>query len=119
MNSKSTHNEGVGRTLLLALCAFVFFFALHAKTALYNGGTPAKVTTSTASKLWLDGQQKMPVVPSVDSSSSALFWIAVFCLYRWYLRREPFIQSALSTVPASTLTLRYLRRFLRPPPFEA
>ena len=42
---------------VVALCVLVFMFALHAKTAVYNGGAPAKVTPSTASKLWLNGQK--------------------------------------------------------------
>ena len=117
VNLQTTHYEGLWRKLLLALCALVFFFALHAKTALYNGAAPVKVTTSTASKLWLNGQKMQ--VQSVDSSACALFWVAVFCLCGLYLHREPFVQSAILVPPSSTLTLLYLRRFLRPPPFQA
>ena len=50
-------HERLWRGLLLMLCALVFMFALHAKTAVYNGSAPAKVTPSTASKLWLNGQK--------------------------------------------------------------
>jgi hypothetical protein len=117
VNMQTTHNGGLWRKLLLALCALVFFFALHAKTALYNGAAPVKVTTSTASKLWLNGQKMQ--VQSVDSSACALFWMAVFCLCGLYLHREPFVQSPVLVPPSSTLTLHYLRRFLRPPPFQA
>jgi intracellular septation protein A len=117
VNSRTTHNEGLSSKLLLALCALVFFFALHAKTAVYNGGAPAKVTTATASKLWLNAQKMQ--VRSVDSSSSALFWMAVFCLCGLYLHREPFVQRVVLVPPSSTLTLRYMRRFLRPPPVLA
>jgi hypothetical protein len=114
VSPQSTNIEGLGRKLLLALCALVFFFALHAKIAVYDGASPVKVTTSTASKLWLNGQ-KMQVQP-VDISSSALFWMAVFCFCGLSFHREPFGQSTLSAPPSSELSLHYLRRFLRPPP---
>ena len=116
MNLQNTHYGGLWRKLLLALCALVFFFALHAKTALYDGAAPVKVTTSTATKLWLNGQKMQ--VQSVDSSACALFWMTVFCLWGLYLHREPFVQSAIPVPPSSTLTLLYLHRFLRPPPFQ-
>jgi len=116
VNLQNTHYGGLWRKLLLALCALVFFFALHAKTALYDGAAPVKVTTSTASKLWLNGQKMQ--VQSVDSSACALFWMTVFCLWGLYLHREPFVQSAIPVPPSSTLTLLYLHRFLRPPPFQ-
>ena len=74
------------RAQLIMLCALVFMFALHAKTSVYSGTGPAKVTPSTASKLWLSGQ-KMEV-QSVDSGSGMLFWMAVLCLVGLYLHRE-------------------------------
>lgn len=108
------NNERVWRSLLLGLCALVFFFALHAKTALYNGAAPVKVTTATASKLWLDGQKIE--VRSVDSDTDTLFWVAVFCLFGPCLTREPVVQRATLNSAIGTSTLHYRRRFLRPPP---
>jgi hypothetical protein len=102
---------------MLGLCGLVFFFALHAKTALYNGAAPVKLTTATASKLWIDGQKMQ--VRSVDSNAGTLFWAAVFCLYGLYLHQEPFVQSGFLTPSFSTLTAHYLHRFFRPPPIPA
>lgn len=113
---QTTHQEGLLRKLLLGLCALVFFFALHAKTAVYNGGAPVKVTTATASKLWLDGQKMQ--TRSVDSNPSALFWMAVSCLCGLYLHRETFVQRVVVTSSSATSTLHYRRRFLRPPPVQ-
>jgi hypothetical protein len=103
---------------MLVLCGLVFFFALHAKIAVYNGGAvPVKATPSTASKLWLNGQKLQ--VPSVDSSSSAIFWMTVLCLWGLYLQREGRVQSAFLTPPPSNLVLCHLHPFLRPPPVQA
>lgn len=110
-------NETVWRGLLLALCVLVFMFALHAKTGVYNDGAPAKVTPSTASKLWLNGE-KMEV-RSVDSSGGTLFWMAVLCLIGLCLRRELRVQSAFIPPAPRNLPLRDLHRFLRPPPVQA
>src|SRR5271166_3976921 len=107
-------NKTLRRGLLFMLCALVFLFALRAKTSVYNGGAPVKVTPSTASKLWLSGQ-KMEV-RSVDSGNGVLFWMAVLCLFQMFLYRERGFQSALITPPPTDLSRRYLHRFLRPPP---
>src|SRR5271167_1800319 len=117
VDCQAVHNERRRRTLMLALCGLVFFFALHAKVAVYNGGTPVKVTPSTASKLWLNAQKLQ--VPSVDSSSSVLFWMTVLCLWGLHLQREGRIQRVLLTPPRSNLVLRHLHPFLRPPPVPA
>jgi hypothetical protein len=104
------------RATLLWLCALVFFFALHAKTAVYNGGTPAKATPSTASKLWVSGQ-KMEA-QTLQSPGIVLFWIAFTCLFSLYLHSGPKVCSAVVIPPSNDLRLRHLRRFLRPPPFQ-
>lgn len=101
----------------VAFCALVFFFALHAKTAVYNGGSTGKVPPSAASKMWTSGQ-KMEA-PSVDPTGGLLFWMAVICLFAPYFHREPRIHSAFGTPPASKLSLWYLHQFLRPPPVQA
>jgi hypothetical protein len=111
------HNKTLRRALLLMLCALVFLFALRAKTAVYNGGAPVKVTPSTASKLWLSGQ-KMEV-RSVDSGSATLFWMAVLCLFTLYLHREPRVQSVFLIPPPTDRSRQYLHRFLRPPPVRS
>ena len=104
------------RATLLWLCALVFFFALHAKTAVYNGGSPAKATPSTASKLWLSGQ-KMEA-QTLQSAGVVLFWIAFTCLFSLYLHRQPRVLSAVVIPSPNNLRLRYLHRFLRPPPSQ-
>lgn len=104
------------RATLLWLCALVFFFALHAKVAVYNGGAPAKVTPSTASKLWLSGQ-KMEA-QSLPCTGVILFWIAFTCLFSLYLHREPKVRSAFVIPLPNNLRLRHLSRFLRPPPSQ-
>ena len=102
---------------MLALCGLVFFFALHAKLAVYNGGAPVKVTPSTASKLWTNGQKMQ--VRLDDSIANALFWMALLCFCGLYLRSVGCVQSVVLTAPFNDLTLRYRRRFLRPPPVQA
>ncbi len=115
---KIMQNERLWRTLLLALCVLTFMFALHAKTAVYNGDAPAKVTPSTASKLWLSGQ-KMEV-RSADPGTRLLFWMATLCLLCGvYLRRAPRVQGAFVPPAPRDFALRHLRRFLRPPPVQA
>jgi hypothetical protein len=114
--AQTEHHERLWRTPLLALCGLVFFFALHAKIAVYNGGAPVKATPSTASKLWINGQKMQ--VRSGDSSPSALFVVTLLCLYGMFLQSVG-VQSVLLTAPPNDLTLRYRRRFLRPPPVLA
>ncbi len=109
-------NNTLRLAMLLTLCALVFMFALHAKTAVYNGGGPTTVTPTTASKLWLSGQ-KMEV-RSVETTNAVLFWIAALCLFGLLLKREPLTQSAFVTPPSRNYSLRYVRRFLRPPPVQ-
>ena len=81
------------QVLLLALCALVFWFALHAKTGVYGDGIPVKVTPSTAGKLWLSGQ-KMEIQPVTSSPSALLFCIALLLIYRLYLHRKPRVPTA-------------------------
>ena len=104
------------RTLMLGLCGLVFFFALHAKVAVYNDGIPVKATSSTASKLWINGQKMQ--VRSVDSGPTALFWVALLCLFGLYLQRVGHVQSITLTALPNDLALRYRRCFLRPPPVQ-
>jgi hypothetical protein len=103
--------------LLFALCALVFFFAWHAKTAVYSGGGPIKATPSTASKLWLNSEKL--AVQSVAPTSSLLFWVAILCLCSGYLRREPLARIADLTPPPRETTLCDRHLFLRPPPVQA
>ena len=114
VNRRKMQNETRRRALLLTLCVLVFMFALRAKTEVYSGGEPAKMTPSTASKLWVSGQ-KMEV-QSVDASGDVLFWMAVLCLIGLYLHRELRVQSAFLPPPPGSLPLWQIHRFLRPPP---
>jgi len=110
-------NKTAWRTLAIVFCALVFFFALHAKTAVYNHGAPAKLTPSTSSKLWSSGQ-KMETGPFA-SDGGRLLWMALFCLLQPYFRREPRTHSVFLPPPPSDRQLRHLHRFLRPPPVLA
>jgi hypothetical protein len=104
------------RVQLLTLCALVFLFAFHAKTAVYKSGAPASVTPSTSSKLWLNGQ-KMEV-RSLDFSAAGMFWMAVLCLYGVYIYHDPLLRSAFILPAPTNLRLLYLHRYLRPPPVQ-
>ena len=117
VNLRTNQNKPWLRALTIAFCALVFFFALHAKTAVYNGGNSAKLSPATSSKLWSTGQ-KMET-KSFATGSGALFWMALFCLFAPYLRPEPRVHSAFVIPFPSTLRLRHLHRFLRPPPVLA
>jgi hypothetical protein len=105
------------RAQLIALCALVFMFALHAKTSVYSATEATKVAPSTASRLWLSGQ-KMEV-RSVDLGGEVLFWTVELCLDRLYLHPELRSSSALLASPPRNLPLRQVHRFFRPPPPQA
>jgi hypothetical protein len=109
-------NKALWRAVAVAFCILVFFFALHAKTAVYTGGA-AKMTPSTSSKLWLSGHEVR--VQSVDLiSSGVLFWMTVLFLFRLYIYRGPQVRSAFATPPPRRLPLQQLHLFLRPPPVQ-
>jgi hypothetical protein len=97
-------------------CVLVFFFALHAKTAVYGAATQSKVTPSTAGKMWVSGQ-KIP--NDVAPTHIAPFFLALFLsLLGFQFLALPRITSAVIIPPPSILRLRHLHRFLRPPPFQ-
>ena len=112
------HNKALWRIVAFAFCVLVFFFALHAKTAVYNGGAPAKVTPSTSSKLWLSGNKVEVRSPDL-ASGAMMFWMTVVCLFRVYIRREPKLQAAFLTPPPRSFPLQQLHLFLRPPPVQS
>jgi hypothetical protein len=103
------------RTLAVLVCALVFFFALHAKTSMYSG-SGVNLTPSTASKLWLSGQKIE--TQSLQSDVGLLFWIAALYLFILFIQREHWEYSACLSPAHSDLRLRYLHRFLRPPPVQ-
>jgi hypothetical protein len=100
-----------GRLLLLLSCVLVFYFALHAKTAVYHN--PSHIDGSTSSKLWLNGGKLESDVAVIDALLVwALPWLLV--LPRVSGRRFfPVLRCAPVPVPSNKL---YLARFLRPPP---
>lgn len=108
-------NERLWQALLLALCALVFLFALHAKTSQYAKG-PVKASPITASKLWLNGQ-KLHVKP-ITATPAILFWIATLCLLGLPAYRVSFVERALQSPPPRPRPLQHLHRFLRPPPYQ-
>jgi hypothetical protein len=114
VNLGTNQNKARLRWLTIAFCALVFFFALHAKTAVYNGGKSAKLSPSTSCKLWSSGQ-KMET-KSFATGSGVLFWMALFCLLAPYFRSEPRTHSAFIAPFPSNLLRHHLHRFLRPPP---
>ena len=117
VNLQLRQNKAAWQALAIVFCALVFFFALHAKTAVYNNGAPAKLTPSTSSKLWSSGQKLE--TKSLATGGGLLLWAALFCLLQPYFRREKCTVSAFLAPPSSDLPLRYLHRFLRPPPVLA
>ena len=103
----------------VGFCILVFLFALHAKTAVYGGVAQTKVTPSTASKLWVGGQKMQPGI--VSPASAPLFLVVFLSLFLLGLQlvRQPRLQSSLILASPSNLRLRYLHRFLRPPPVRS
>ena len=117
MNLRILQNKALWRTVAFAFCVLVFFFALHAKTAVYNGDAPAKVTPSVCCKLWLSGHELK--IQSVDPVRfGALLWTTVLCLVAAYTYRAPRLLSALVTPRPRTFPLQQLHLFLRPPPAQ-
>ena len=101
--------------LPVMFCILVFFFALHAKTAVYGTANQAKITPSTASKLWASGQKLE--ARSVIPQSAPPSWLIFLSLLGLYLLPQRRLQGAF-VPPVSHLRLRHLHRFLRPPPFQ-
>jgi len=97
-------------------CLLVFFFALHAKTAVYGAANQTRITPSTSSKMWSSGQKLD--ARCFAPQSAPLFWPILLTLLGLFLCEQPFIKTALIVAPSSNLRLRHLHRFLRPPPFQ-
>jgi len=96
-------------------CLLVFFFALHAKTAVYSGASQAKVTPSTASKLWVSGQEMQHrLAPPVSVPLFPLLLLLVLVVPTVLCRPAP--QCSPVILSSNNFSLRHLRRFLRPPP---
>lgn len=117
VNFQLKQNGTLWRALRVGFCVLVFFFALHAKTAVYGGGAPARLAPSTTAKLW-PSEQKMEV-QTFDAGAGALFCMAALCLVEPLVRREVFVHSAFVTPPPDVRSRRHLHRFLRPPPVQA
>ncbi len=101
--------------MLLAICFLLFLFVLQAKTAVYNGNAQAKVTPTTASKLWADGHKWED--PSVTSSAAILFWMVSLFLLALYRKPEwRAAHNVRQTVHLRLSSRQHLQRFLRPPP---
>ncbi len=108
------NSEKLRSILLLAICFLLFLFVLQAKTGVYNGKSQAKVTPTTASKLWADGHKWEG--PSVGSSTAILFWMTSLFLLALYRKPERRAHSVRQTVHPRLSTRQHLQRFLRPPP---
>ena len=107
------NSQKLRNALLLAICVLLFLFVLQAKTAMYNGKAPAKVTPTTASKLW-DGHKWE--APAISSSTAILFWMASLFLLALSRRPEWHTHSARQAVDPRLASRQHLQRFLRPPP---
>jgi hypothetical protein len=116
VNLRIMQNKVLWRTLAVAFCALVFFFALHAKTSVYNS-LSAKVTPLTASKLWVTGQEMDTQAPE-SATGEILFWMTVLCLFGLYFHSERIVESGFLEPAPTNLPLRHLHRFLRPPPVQ-
>jgi hypothetical protein len=112
--SQIINSQKLKSALLLAICFLLFLFVLQAKTAVYNGKAPVKVTPITASKLRADGHKWE--APSVSSSTAILFWMVSLFLLALYRRPQGRAYSVLQTVPPILSARQHLQRFLRPPP---
>ena len=94
------------RLLLLACCALVFLFALHAKVSVYHPG--GHLSSATASKLWLNAQKPLPppLSPSVAFlwfAALVVYFLCQHCALRWKGAGAGATHSALpAPVPAST-----------------
>jgi hypothetical protein len=113
--SRTGYSKALSRAVQIALCVVVFLFAFHAKTAAYTGSASVKVTPTTSSKLWLNGQ-KMEV-RSVQASSNVLFAMTLLCLVGLSIKRETPVEAVVVTPLRSNL--RHIQRFFRPPPVHA
>jgi hypothetical protein len=111
---KIINSQKLRNALLLAICFLLFLFVLQAKTAVYNGKAPAKVTPTTASKLWVDGHKWED--PSISSSTAILFWMVSLFLLALYRKPEWRAHSVRQTIHPPFSTRQHLQRFLRPPP---
>ena len=108
------NSQKLRNALLLAICFLLFLFVLQAKTAVYNGKSQAKVTPTTASKLWADGPKWE--APSISSSTAVLFWMASLFLLALSRRPQWRTHSIRQTVDPRLASRQHLQRFLRPPP---
>jgi hypothetical protein len=116
LNLQGEQDKKTWRVMSIVFCALVFYFALHAKTAVYNGTTSLKQNPSTASKLWQSGQKMEPQLPE---TSIILCWMLTLCLLPLSFSRKTFVAYIFLIPPPSNLPLRHLHRFLRPPPVLA
>ena len=114
LNPRTPRGELLRAALPAVFCLLVFFFALHAKTAMYGGASTPKVTPSTASKLWVTGEKMQTRVIPPDSATQ--FVLLVAALLTPMLRREPARQPSAVVPTSHHFCLQHLTRFLRPPP---
>lgn len=103
--------------LPVMFCALLFFFALHAKTAVYRGISHGQITPSTASKLWAGGEKIDARFVAPQSVSPS--WLICLGLLGLCLRPQRRFHDAFVVPPPSNIRLRHLHRFLRPPPVQS
>lgn len=113
MGVQSIRKETFCRTLIvIVVCALVFLFAYHSKTAGY-GSSQARITPVTASKLWVSSQK---MEPAPQSTAVALSWAAVLCFFALHLPRKPLLRRTIEPPAPALLPFIEVHRFLRPPP---
>ena len=100
----------------MVFCVLVFFFALYAKTAPYGAGARANGTPSTASKLWVSGQEfDIRFAPPEITQG---YWVLLLTLCAPMLDRRLWVRRALASPPPIELLGWQPHRCLRSPPFQ-
>lgn len=103
--------------LLIALAAaVVFLFALHAKIGAYGSGLGAKATSSTAAKMWLNGEK--PEIEPTAQAGALSIWLAILFIHYLHLHRQFAAWTPFRAPAPVRLSLLHWRRHLRPPPIR-
>ena len=70
LNPRTKPGKILRAAVPVMFCVLVFFFALHAKTAVYGAASHSKVTPSTASKMWVSGQKMQSRIAPAQAAAT-------------------------------------------------